>query len=71
MSATQKQLDTLRAKISVLVDERDQVADAAITRKEAEARFDHASPALTLSVYSHLFVNKDGEAADAIDRVFG
>ena len=40
MSATQKQLDTLRAKISVLVDERDQVTDAAITRKEAEARFD-------------------------------
>ncbi len=34
-------------------------------------RLGHASPALTLSVYSHLFTDKDSEAADAIDRVFG
>ena len=34
-------------------------------------RLGHASPALTLSVYSHLFTNKDSEAATAIDRVFG
>ena len=34
-------------------------------------RLGHASPALTLSVYSHLFVSKDSEAAAAIDKVFG
>ena len=30
-------------------------------------RLGHASPALTLSVYSHLFVNNDEKAAAAID----
>ena len=30
-------------------------------------RLGHASPALTLNVYSHLFVNNDEEAAKAID----
>ncbi len=34
-------------------------------------RLGHASPALTLSVYGHLFVSKDSEAAAAIDKVFG
>ncbi len=34
-------------------------------------RLGHASPALTLNVYSHLFVSKDSEAAAAIDKVFG
>ncbi len=34
-------------------------------------RLGHASPALTLSVYAHLFTSKDSEAAEAIDRVFG
>lgn len=34
-------------------------------------RLGHASPALTLSVYGHLFKNKDQEAADAIDTVLG
>ena len=34
-------------------------------------RLGHASPALTLSVYSHLFVSKDSEAAAAIDAVIG
>ncbi len=34
-------------------------------------RLGHASPALTLSVYSHLFVSKDSEAAAVIDKVFG
>lgn len=29
-----------------------------------------ASPALTLSVYSHMFKNKDRAAADAIDAAF-
>jgi integrase len=33
-------------------------------------RLGHASPALTLSVYSHLFRNKDQDAADAIDAAF-
>ena len=33
-------------------------------------RLGHASPALTLSVYSHSFTSKDSEAAEAIDRVF-
>jgi integrase len=30
-------------------------------------RLGHASPALTLSVYSHLFTNTDDKAAAAID----
>ena len=34
-------------------------------------RLGHSNPALTLSVYSHLFVSKDSEAAAAIDAVFG
>ncbi len=34
-------------------------------------RLGHASPALTLSVYSHLFTNKDAEAAAAIDAALG
>ena len=34
-------------------------------------RLGHSNPALTLSVYSHLFVSKDGLAAAAIDKVFG
>ncbi len=34
-------------------------------------RLGHASPALTLSIYSHLFTNKDAEAAAAIDAVMG
>jgi integrase len=34
-------------------------------------RLGHASPALTLSVYSHMFKNKDRAAADAIDAAFG
>ncbi|MEQ9642503.1 MAG: site-specific integrase [Alphaproteobacteria bacterium] len=34
-------------------------------------RLGHASPALTLSVYSHLFVNNDDAAARAIDAVLG
>ncbi|MCZ6455015.1 MAG: site-specific integrase, partial [Alphaproteobacteria bacterium] len=33
-------------------------------------RLGHASPALTLNVYSHLFVNNDDKAAAAIDAVF-
>ncbi len=33
-------------------------------------RLGHASPALTLSIYSHLFTNKDAEAATALDKVF-
>lgn len=33
-------------------------------------RLGHASPALTLSVYSHMFKNKDQAAADAIDAAF-
>ena len=41
MSATQKQLDGIRAKIAALVDERDEIADAAITRDEAARRFEH------------------------------
>ena len=32
-------------------------------------RLGHANPALTLSIYSHLFTNKDAEAAAAIDAV--
>ena len=34
-------------------------------------RLGHASPALTLSIYSHMFRNKDAEAAAAIDAVMG
>ena len=34
-------------------------------------RLGHASPALTLGVYSHLFDNKDDQAAAAIDAVLG
>ena len=34
-------------------------------------RLGHASPALTLSVYSHFFKNKDRDAADAMDAAFG
>jgi integrase len=34
-------------------------------------RLGHASPALTLSVYSHMFKNKDKAAADAMDAAFG
>lgn len=34
-------------------------------------RLGHASPALTLSVYAHMFKNKDRTAADAIDAAFG
>ena len=34
-------------------------------------RLGHASPALTLNVYSHLFVNNDRKAADAIDAAIG
>ncbi|MGM0561046.1 MAG: site-specific integrase [Pseudomonadota bacterium] len=34
-------------------------------------RLGHASPALTLSVYSHLFVNDDQNAADAIQAALG
>lgn len=34
-------------------------------------RLGHASPALTLNVYSHLFKNSDTAAADAIDPAFG
>jgi integrase len=34
-------------------------------------RLGHASPALTLSTYSHLFENKDDQAAAAIDAVLG
>lgn len=33
-------------------------------------RLGHASPALTLSTYAHLFVNKDDEAAAAVDAAF-
>jgi integrase len=32
-------------------------------------RLGHASPAVTLSIYSHLFKNRDSEAAKAIDAV--
>ena len=31
-------------------------------------RLGHASPALTLSTYSHLFANNDGNAADAMEK---
>ncbi len=34
-------------------------------------RLGHASPALTLSTYSHLFENKDDQAAAAIDAALG
>ena len=34
-------------------------------------RLGHASPALTLGVYSHLFDNKDDQAAEAIDAAIG
>jgi integrase len=34
-------------------------------------RLGHASPALTLSIYSHLFEDKDESAAKAIDAAFG
>ncbi len=34
-------------------------------------RLGHASPAITLSVYSHLFENTDDRAAAAIDDVLG
>ncbi len=34
-------------------------------------RLGHASPALTLSTYSHLFENKDDQVAAAIDAVLG
>jgi len=34
-------------------------------------RLGHASPALTLGVYSHLFENKDDQAAAAIDAALG
>jgi integrase len=34
-------------------------------------RLGHASPALTLNIYSHLFENKDDQAAAAIDAVMG
>ena len=36
-----KKLDGIRDQIAALVDERADIADAAITREEAEARFDH------------------------------
>ncbi len=38
---TIKKLDSIRDQIAALVDERDETADAAITREEAAARFDH------------------------------
>ncbi len=41
MSATQKQLDGIRAKIATLADQRDQVGDAPIPRQEAETKFVH------------------------------
>ncbi len=41
MSATQKQLDAIRDKIATLAAQRDEIADAAIPRADAEARFDH------------------------------
>lgn len=34
-------------------------------------RIGHASPALTLSIYSHMFEDKDDAAAAAIDAAFG
>ena len=34
-------------------------------------RLGHASPALTLGIYSHLFENKDDQAAEAIDALLG
>ena len=34
-------------------------------------RLGHANPALTLSVYSHLFTNKDDQAAGVMDAVLG
>ncbi len=34
-------------------------------------RLGHASPALTLNIYSHLFENKDDQAAAAIDAALG
>jgi integrase len=34
-------------------------------------RLGHASPAFTLTVYSHLFKPADSKAAAAIDAVFG
>jgi len=36
-----KKLAQIRDQIAALVDQRDEVDDAAITREEAEARFDH------------------------------
>ena len=41
MSASQKELNTLRAKIATLADQRDQVGDAPIPRQEAETKFVH------------------------------
>jgi integrase len=34
-------------------------------------RLGHGSPAITLSLYSHLFTNTDGRAAAAIDAALG
>jgi integrase len=34
-------------------------------------RIGHASPAITLAVYAHLFAAKDGEAARAMDLALG
>lgn len=34
-------------------------------------RLGHASPTITLAVYAHLFKNKDGEAAAAMDKALG
>ncbi len=34
-------------------------------------RLGHENPSITLAIYSHMFKNKDGEAAAAMDAVLG
>jgi len=44
--------------------------DAGLNVVAISRRLGHASPALTLNVYAHLFKNNDKDAAAAIDAAF-
>jgi len=48
-----------------------QLIDAGVDVVQISRRLGHASPAITLSVYAHLFQKDDSKAADAINAALG
>jgi integrase len=44
-----------------------QLIDAGVDVVQISKRLGHASPAITLSIYAHLFQKDDSKAADAIN----